>query len=435
MKFITNSLLTNMTITILIICFSDRALAVETKTNVLRLKDLIQEALDNNQELKAAKFEALSKEAEIGPKGSYEDPMLTFEAMNYPSDTMSPREYGMTGNQIGLTQKIPFPGKLSKLSKAAAYEYNAKKEEFSNRQLQLVKEIKMIYFNLFLAFKKQVVLTQQRAVLKQIIATTRSRFTLGKVSQTELLNFQMEEANLSEQLLAADTNLRRMQVELQHALGHQNPIPGSIPEEIKKTALDVNKMDENAIIEKALQKNPSIKSMKFMADSAGEKQSFAKWNYLPDFEIGAAYTQRQPSPGDRGVSLVSGKIALTIPIWAFSKQSEEVKGADAEKAKADALYENEKLHIFRAIHTLVAELKEASSRLSIYEGGLLQLARQAVKTGKPAYSSGRLEYAVLLNSINSSFKTEYSYNEALVSYEAKIAELEAITGEPLGAAK
>ena len=34
-----------------------------------------------------------------------------------------------------------------------------------------------------------------------------------------------------------------------------------------------------------------------------------------------------------GVSFVSGKIGITLPIWAFTKQSEEVRGAEAEKAK------------------------------------------------------------------------------------------------------
>src|SRR5256885_9427009 len=81
----------------------------------LVLKDLIEEGLQKNAALKAAKAEALSKEAEAGPKSSYEDPMLAFEAMNYPVDTFSNTETGMTGNQLSLTQRVPFPGKLGKL--------------------------------------------------------------------------------------------------------------------------------------------------------------------------------------------------------------------------------------------------------------------------------------------------------------------------------
>lgn len=123
---------------------------------------------------------------------------------------------------------------------------------------------------------------------------------------------------------------------------------------------------------------------------------------------------------------------MSLPIWTFSKQSEEVKGARAQEAKSDALLNEERNHILHSVHTIFSELQEANKRLSLFGGGLLPLAEQSTQSGKLAYSTGKIEYASLLNLIKTRFQTELSYYEALVNYESKIAELEALLGEPLG---
>lgn len=397
---------------------------------IIMLKDVIQEALNNNPALRVAKFEALSKGAEIGPKGSYDDPMLGYEAMNYPVDTLSPYEFSMTGNQFSLSQKIPFPGKLSKLRNAATHEYNSKKENFNNEQLLLIKTVRIAYYELFLAYKKQAVVNEELTVTHQLISVTRQRYTVGKVSNAELLNFQLEEATLNQQLFEAEKLIDQKMGDLNHALGRSNHHEMGKPEEIKKTQVNFSKVTEGYLEDKITSLNPSLKSKHFNVDAAEERLSHAKWNYLPDFEFLVAYTKRKPSPGDRGVDFISGGVALSIPLWAFSKQSEEVNGASADKAKAEAQFEEERLHILHMVHSMYAELNEARKNLDLFGGGLLPLAQQSITSGRSAYLSGKIEYASLLNLVKTRFQTEYAYYQALVKYESMIAELEALTGGP-----
>ena len=157
----------------------------------LKLKDAIQKALDQNTELRALKNEAQRMEAEIGPKSAYDDPMLSFEAMNYPVDTWSPREFGMTGRQVTLSQKIPFPGKLSKLGHATSQNYEAARERYFEKQLGIIKSVKLSFFELYLAYKKWNILKEQKNLIHQMVSVSRSKYTLGKLPQAELLNFQV----------------------------------------------------------------------------------------------------------------------------------------------------------------------------------------------------------------------------------------------------
>lgn len=399
----------------------------------IKLQELIHEALNNRPSLKAAKFDAISKDAETGPKGSYERPMVGVSAMNYPVDTLSPGEFGMTGKEFSVTQKIPFPGKLSKLSSATESEAKAKKETYSNKQLELIKEVKMAYFDLFLAYKKRDVLNEQLNLIRQLITVTRSRYSLNKISQAEVLSLQMEEGNLMDQMLTAEKQIGLKTGDLNHAVGRGNHHQIGKPEDFKKTQIDLSKLTEQAIGEKIVAKNPGLKAMNYEYESADTKLSYAKWNYLPDFEFRMAYTLREPSPGDRGVNFVSAGVGVTIPLWALSKESEEVRGASAEKAKAEAMLDEERIHLLHMVHTSYSELEAAYNRIKLLEGGLLPLAKQSVQAAKSAYLTGKMDYASILNVTRVRFQTELGYYEALANYESKVAEFESLLGEPLEA--
>lgn len=399
----------------------------------LQLQPLIEEALKNRPALRASYHEASAKEAEIGPKGAYEDPMVGLTAMNYPKDTLAQGEFGMTGNELAVSQKIPFPGKLTKLRNAARHEFESKTHEYSQKKLDLIKEVKVAFYELFLAHKKRDILNDQIGMLGQLIAVMRSKYTLGKVPQAELLGLQSEEANLRDQLLGAEKLIETKTGDLNYAIGRDSHGLLPKPEKITKTAIDLSKVTEPSLLQRISFTRPGLKAVHSELESAESKLSFAKWDYLPNFEFRLAYTQRVPSPGDRGVDLLSGGVALSVPIWALTKQSEEVRRAASEKAKAESLVDEERIHVSHEVHSRYSDLREADKRVKLYEGGLLPLARQAEATARSAYLTGRIEYSAVINLIRNRFQTEFNYSEALVSYESKIAEFEALLGEPLGA--
>ncbi len=397
-----------------------------------QLQDLVEEALKGRPLLEAAKYEVKAKEAEIGPKGSYEDPMLEIAATNYPSDTLKAGELGMTGNELSITQKIPFPGKLTKLRNAARYEFQSTTSTYEQMRLDLIREVRIAFWELFLAYKRKDILTEQISLIGQLVSVMRSKYTLGKASQAELLAMQSEEGNLKDELLTVEKEIEVKSGDLNRAVGRDSNAPIPRPELSAKPTLDLSAINEESLKNKILERNPGLMSKKHDLSASDEKLAYSKRNYLPDFEVRLAYMERVPSPGDRGVDLVSGGIGFTIPLWAFSKQSEELQGARAERARSERLLEEERRHIQHQVHTMFAELRESHDRLQLFEGGLVPLARQAVVSSKTAYLTGKLEYVAMVNLIRNRFQTEFNYNEALITYLSRIAEFEALLGEPLG---
>lgn len=400
----------------------------------IRLDSLISEALDKNAELKASRQAAEMRDAEIGPIGSYDDPVVGFEMMNYPVDSFATDRFGMTGNQISLSQKIPFPGKLTKKRNAARFESNAQKETENQKALDIIKLVKLAYFDLFIGYRKYDALNERGGVLDQLITVTRNNYALGKSSQAEVLNFQVESASLLEEKLIVEKEIKSKLGEINHLLGrtnHEDYIYGR-PGPLRKTSVDFHELSEKRLVDIAYSKSPMVKERVAMLSASEEKLSFAKWNYLPDLEFKLGYTFRKPSPGDAGTDFVSAFIGVSIPVWAGSKQSEFERGAAAGKIRNEALLHEERIRIAHMIHVLFAELEEADKRVDLYEGGVLPLTRQAVVSGRSAYLTGKLDYSTLLSSINKRFQMEVASAQALATREAKIAELESIIGSRLG---
>ena len=77
------------------------------------LDQLVNLALTNNPELAAARARWQQFTYQAPQVGSLPDPELSFTFSSYPNDTLASDETPMTGNELRLAQKFPFPGKLS----------------------------------------------------------------------------------------------------------------------------------------------------------------------------------------------------------------------------------------------------------------------------------------------------------------------------------
>lgn len=396
-----------------------------------KLEDLIQEALERNPMLQANKHEVESKRSEIGPKGSYDDPMLELEAMDYPAKRPFKREAGMTSYKIGLSQKVPFPGKLSKMKETSTFEAISKEEMYNQEKLKLVKEVKHQYHELFLLYKKKNILNEELNLIRQIISVTRNQYTLGNIPQAELINFQVEEATILEQITMVEKQISVKIGDLNHSLGKEEHHHFGKIEELKDVSIEFNKLNKQEIQQQVLAQSPSLKVVSNEISASESNLSYAKKGYLPDFEFKVSYTFNDSLSPDTEKDSVSGMIGLSLPLWFAHKQSEQVKGAVAMHAYSRNKYEEERIHLIHMVHTVYSELEEANKRLKLYQGGLLPLTRQAVLTGKSAYLTGKIPYSTLLNFIKTRFQTEFAYFESLVQYENGLAELEALLGKPI----
>src|ERR1700675_3047034 len=76
-----------------------------------QLAALLAEAAANNPDIKAARRELDAARHRISPAEALDDPMLEAGVVNLPAQSLSFSREDMTMKMIGVTQRLPYPGK------------------------------------------------------------------------------------------------------------------------------------------------------------------------------------------------------------------------------------------------------------------------------------------------------------------------------------
>lgn len=402
----------------------------------LELSVIIQKALQANPELKALESELGMNRAQIGPAGSLDDPMLGVEFMNVPTDSLRLNESEMSGVQISLAQKLPFPGKLGVQREIAALRSQTLEHRIEQLKLNIAWNIKRIFYELYLKSRKKNILENQRAFLRQTLKTSRDRYALNQVSQASILNLQVEEAQLVNEQLRLSSEMKDLEAELAHISGHsEHPTQISFAA-LKIKALNLKEWNDDIVVQRVIAQNAELRALQTDVKVSDAALDLARKSYLPDFELMASYTLRDKIPGmetpNNGQDMVGARIGISLPLWGATRQSEQIKEAVAGRDRSTHAFDNARLMQIHQARALLAELKESQQRINLFESGLLHLSQQAVGAAQSAYLTGKESYASLLEALKKQQDTEYGYQEALVAWELQIAKLEALIGQNLG---
>ena len=165
------------------------------------LADLIQEGVDQNFSLKdqAAKAEGLRSEALAA--GALDDPMMGFGLANLPLDTFSFKQEPMTQKQVLLSQKFPWPGKLSLRQQYAALKGAREDGVYLGKKLNLSRMIAETYYDLCFVNRSIEINGQLTDMVRRLLNTSESRYAVGKGLQQDVLQGQVELSTLLDVLL------------------------------------------------------------------------------------------------------------------------------------------------------------------------------------------------------------------------------------------
>ena len=123
---------------------------------------LVQEAIDNNNDLAAARERWQQATYRAPQVGSLNDPVLSFALSNYPSDSLASDDAPMTGNELKLAQMFPFPGKLDNRSALANEQARWLESVYQDNHYQLARKVKDAWYRLY--FKNQAIAVVERNI-------------------------------------------------------------------------------------------------------------------------------------------------------------------------------------------------------------------------------------------------------------------------------
>lgn len=401
------------------------AFAQTDSSAVLQLPDLLREALLHNPELRAFDASHRAVEARIPQMSSLDAPQLNIEIEEAPAGEPLRASQWRYVN-FGLTQMLPFPGKLNKEKKLAEIEAEHAHHEHSEKALAVLAQVKAAYFELYMVQRSRAVTEENVGLMRQFVNIAQVRYAVGQLLNQDVLKANVELARLANEQIA-------LQEEEEIAKGMLNVLLNRAPQSPlgqatapERGALSFNLEELQSI---ALAYRPMVHHDSLSVVQGRVAQALARQQYWPDFEVALKYVT-SPMEGFRGFTAMAG-VSLPFAPWAIKKQRGRVAETRAELHMKEALLDNTRNMIRLEVQEALLKVQSAQRAVALYRENILPQAEQALQTTLANYQTRQTDFLMLLDSYRMLQMSKMEFYEAQAKFEMSLAALERAVGSRL----
>jgi outer membrane protein TolC len=350
---------------------------------------------------------------------SLDDPILSLQLWNVPQ-TFNVMQ--TQNNIFGLSQNLPFPGKLALKGNVASRSAEITEQAVRAKELELVARLKQAYYDLFLAQKAVQIHHEQVELVRQFVAIANAKFRAGKGSQTDVLKAQVELSMLFQHLPVLEQRRETVEAMLNTLLDRAPASPLGLAQEPSQQSLEQPVDDLHRL---ALNDRPELKAAELDVQRSEQSRALAQRQYYPDFNV--AFQRFQNYQANDGFGAY---VAMSIPFafWTKPKYDAGVQEAEAAVSVAQAQQHTlENMTRFQ-INDLLAKLRATDQVATLYRTTILPQAEQSLEAARVGYRVGKAGFLDLIDTQRAWRGFQLEYFTALVDRQHRLAELEQVVG-------
>jgi outer membrane protein, heavy metal efflux system len=391
---------------------------------VVTLDELVSEALESNPEILAARksFEASTKKP--SQLGTLPDPVFSLArfGVGQPFSTLNRSEFAYQG--FGVSQEIPFPGKLSLRKQIAQKEALSEGQMVRDTQLRVLARVKQGYYDLYFAYKSLEILQKNRDLLDRFVQVAEARYRVGSGLQQDVLKSQVEVSLLRQRLEVLEQQRASQEAFLLSLLNRPPAAELGRPAELQKSALSY----EPEQLERLARENaPRLRFRQERVDGNAFALNLARKESLPDFTATFQY-QKTGSPfPDYYMAMAE----VRVPLYFWRKQRFGIEEAADRLVQSRHEYQATAQELTFAVKDQFLAAKTAERLMALYEQGVIPQSQASLESAVAGYEVGKVDFLTLLNNwmLLLNFETEY-YKE-FTNHKKALARLEELTGVAL----
>jgi len=390
------------------------------------LKELIDEALERNPEILAAKARQEATQAKVSQSWALKKTWAFYDVMIENLQTrVGPQE-----NRFGVTQEIPFPAKLplrTKVAKLAAIRVGH--EVFHMEQL-IRSQVVNAYSDLMAAQQILVVFEEERKSLEQTADVLRAQYLATESGSADAFKIEAELAKITEQILKI-TDRRvaaeeRLNILLNRRPNEKWPLLSVPP-------LPGLQFELESLKELTLQYRHGLIIKRLMLKEQETKHTLAKMEYLPDVEVGFNYVQI----GD-GTTIQSNDgqdawmipVKINLPLWEPQIRGKVREEGKLKDAAAQDLRQAENMAV-SDITQKYTQYTTARDRTAVYEKTWMPQSEQALNSSLSGYrAGGKISILDVLDSLRMVLEARTGYWQSYADTLSSYAAMEQAVGLP-----
>ena len=405
-----------------IILFATLIFGINASAEVIKLDSLVQEASDNNPEIKASKARWEASTMRPSQEGSLPNPIIGGRLKNVSFSDITLGEDPRSDIQAFVTQEIPFPGKLSSKEEIAQQESESQRWLSDAISRKVIADLKEAYFEWFFINKSIEITNRNKELLEKFTKIAEVKYEVGMGIQQDVLKAQVELSGFIERLELLNERKEIVETKIKKILNRPLDSPLGEPEEIAKSELTVTLSE---ITDATSERAPLLKSSSEIIDSREESLKLAKKQYLPDFILGATYFNRDGGNGDLD-DIWQVSLGLKVPLYYWRKERFGVKEAVLEVSEAQQNYEATKNSLLFEVKDNYITATTAAKLLNLYQTGIIPQSSLSLESAISGYQVGDIDFLTLLDNLITLFNFELEYYGQLTSYHKALTRIEEI---------
>ena len=402
-------------------------LTASNSHNVTLLPSLIAEALENNPEIQAAYQEREAAQQRVSPAEALDDPMLEAGVINAPLASSPFNREDMTMKMIGLSQRLPFPGKLNLRKEVAAKDAEAIEQGYHETVNRVVHDLKTAYWDLGLTVEIIKLTEKNKQILERFLRIAEERYQVGQGSQADVLKAQTQVSRMLDRLLVLTREQPVLEAELIRILGRhmKGEILVPVPLQIQEVPLNLETLQQEALTQR-----PQLLALQSLIARNEKSVDLARRTYYPDFDVRLSYGQRDNMmDGTRRDDMVSMTVAVNLPVWRGNKIEPRIMESQAMRDQTVSLYQAQSNEVTARLRQQIAIAEQSLKSVKLYQTAILPQAKLTVESALAAYQVNRVDFLTLLDNQMTVFDFETSLITAMANYNKAVAEIDLLAGK------
>jgi outer membrane protein, heavy metal efflux system len=398
------------------------------KQSVLTLNAATELAVQNNPDLAQMRARAEAMAAIPSQVSTLPDPEISFNARNLPTNTFNTGQEDMTMIGPGISQAIPFPGKLALRGEAANFDAAAALQNVSEARSWLLGNVKHTWWQVFFLDQALLIVKNNQVLLRQFVQVARTKYEVGEGLQQDVLLAQVELSTLLDQLLIFEGARRNTAAQLNALLDRQANQLVILPEHVDEQLPVI--LPETTLYQLAENARALLASKHESINAAQARVELARRDYYPDFKFGAFYGFRGDRPtGIDRADLLTLNMSMSIPIFLDRKQAKAVDQRNSELMQQKYALQDEWNKVRAQISQNYSDFQRASEQVALFKTGIIPQARQTVASMLAGYQVNKVDFLNLVRSQITLLNHEMKYWQAFTEVNQSLAQLMAAVGE------
>jgi cobalt-zinc-cadmium efflux system outer membrane protein len=379
----------------------------------------VRAVLQRNPTVDAARSGWRGAVARVRQSGSLDDPTVDLG--------LAPLSIGASNVPLGYTaaisQRLPWPGKLSLDAEMARAEASAAKSDFESTRRELALTAALLYDQYFASVRSLEINAHHIALMREMKTAALAQFETGRASAQDPLQAEVEVTHMEHDAvkLTADRDVTIAQMnELLHR-DPERPLPPPTSDLVLGAVPDLKAAKR--LGDEAAANRPEIEGARLHARAEQARGERASRESYPDVVVSTSYNSMWSDPEHRWMV----GLGFNLPLQR-GRRAGGVEEADAMRSR----YESEAARLTDKTRSEVTvalkRLDEAHHILRLFEERLIPVARDQIDAARAGFITSRNDFVAVIGAEKNLRDVELGYQMARADVDRRRAELDRALG-------